>query len=98
MEHLVNLVKAKAGLSDEQAKLAVQAVMDHLKSKFPTILHHELDKIAEGGDFGDAAREKFDGLRDKAEEAAKHVGEKAEAFAGELRQKFNEVFGPKKNS
>ncbi len=48
MEHLVNLVKAKAGLNDEQAKLAVQAVMDHLKSKFPTILHHELDKIAEG--------------------------------------------------
>ncbi|HRH64727.1 MAG TPA: hypothetical protein PLU53_00370 [Bacteroidia bacterium] len=98
MEHLVNLVKAKAGISDEQAKLAVQAVMDHLKLKFPTFLHHELDKVAEGGDFGDAAKEKFEGLRDKAEEAAKHVGEKAEAFAIEIREKLNELFGPKKNS
>ena len=35
------------------------------------ILHHELDKVAAGGNFGDAAREKFEGLRDKAEEAAK---------------------------
>ncbi|MBK6446059.1 MAG: hypothetical protein IPG90_20410 [Bacteroidetes bacterium] len=98
MEHLENLVKAKTGITDEQAKAAVQIVIDQLKKKFPTILHHELDKVAAGGDFGDAAREKFEGLRDKAEEAAKQVGVKAEAFAGEIRDKFNELFGPKRNS
>ncbi|HNP47347.1 MAG TPA: hypothetical protein PKK99_00505 [Bacteroidia bacterium] len=97
MEYLVNLVKEKAGLSEEQSKKAVDTIINELKAKFPGILHHELDKVAAGGNFGDAAREKFEGLRDKAEEAAKKAGVKAEAFAGELKEKFNEIFGPKKS-
>lgn len=98
MEQLINLVKTKAGVTDEQAALAVQAVVEHLKLKFPTILHSEIDKVVAGGDFGDSVREKFDGLRDKVEEAAKQVGTKAESIAAELKDKLNELFGPKKPS
>ena len=95
MEHLIQLVKDKAGLSDEQAKTAVEAVMAEFKLKFPGFLHSEIDKVAEGGDFGDSAREKFDHLREKLEEAAKKAGEKAEDFAEEVRSKFSEMFGEK---
>ncbi len=93
MDHLVELVKSKAGLSEEQSKVAVEAMMAEFKQKFPGFLHSELDKIAAGGDFGDSAREKFDHLRDKLEEAAKSAGEKAETFAEEVRNKFSEMFG-----
>jgi len=95
MEHLIQLVKDKAALSDAQAKAAVEAVMAEFKLKFPGFLHSELDKVASGGDFGDSAREKFDHLRDKLEEAAKKAGEKAEDFAEEVRSKFSEIFGDK---
>ena len=99
MEHLIELVKTKAGLSEEQSKAAVEAMMAEFKEKFPRFLHSELDKIASGGDFGDSAREKFDHLRDKLEEAAKSAGEKAETFAEEVKLKFSEMFGEgKKNS
>ncbi len=96
MEHFIQVVKEKADLNDEQAKAAVEAIMAELKKKFPSILHAELDKIAAGGDFGDSAREKFDYIRDKLEEAAKTAGAKAEEFAEEVRNKFSEVFGKDK--
>ncbi|MBK7908924.1 hypothetical protein [Candidatus Pollutiaquabacter sp.] len=51
MTHLANLIKLKANLTDEQAQLAAEAVMDHFKLKFPHILHAELDRVAEGGEF-----------------------------------------------
>ncbi len=93
MEHLIKLVKEKANLSDEQAKASVEAMMAALKEKFPNFLHAELDKVASGGDFGDSAREKFDHLRDKLEEAARSAGEKAEGFAEEIKNKLGEMFG-----
>jgi hypothetical protein len=89
MDYLINLIKEKAGVTDEQAKAAAEAVVADLKNKFPQFLHPELDKIADGGDFGDATKKKLEELRDKVEETAKQVG-------SELREKFNEFFGPKK--
>lgn len=96
MEHLTKLVKEKANLNDEQAKAATEAVITEFKRKFPKLLHAEIDQVAEGGDFGDSAREKFEHIRKKMEEAAKIAGEKAEGFAEELRSKFSELFGGRK--
>ena len=93
MEHLIKLVKEKANLSDEQAKAATEAFLAEFKQKFPKLLHTEIDKVAAGGEFGDSAREKFDHIRDKMEEAAKLAGEKAEGFAEEVKKKFSEMFG-----
>jgi hypothetical protein len=98
MEHFIQLVKDKAGIADDQAKVAVESMMDELKRKFPRFLHAELDKVADGGDFGDSAREKFDHLKDQLEEAAKNAGEKAEEFAEEIRNKFSEMFRSGKKS
>ncbi len=96
MDYLINLVKEKAALNDEQARAAVEAVVGHFKQKFPGILHSEIDKVAAGADFGDSAREKFDQLREKIEEAAKSAGVKAEGFAEEMKNKFSDIFGSNK--
>ena len=96
MDYLINLVKEKAALNDEQARAAVEAVVAHFKQKFPGILHSEIDKVAAGADFGDSAREKFDQLREKIEEAAKSAGVKAEGFAEEMKNKFSDIFGSNK--
>ncbi|MBK7911837.1 hypothetical protein [Candidatus Pollutiaquabacter sp.] len=96
MTHLANLIKLKANLTDEQAQLAAEAVMDHFKLKFPHILHAELDRVAEGGEFGDTVREKFDDVRDKVEAVAKQAGAKAEELAKEVGEKLNEWFAKRK--
>ncbi|HNS12649.1 MAG TPA: hypothetical protein PKM97_08565 [Bacteroidia bacterium] len=98
MDHLIKIVKEKANLKDEQAKAATEAFLTEFKLKFPKLLHTEIDKVAEGGDFGDSAREKFDHIRDKMEEAAKLAGEKAEGFAVEIKKKFSEMFGDGKKN
>lgn len=93
MQHLVNIVKEKAKLTDEQAMAATEALLQEFRKKFPGILHAEIDKIAAGGEFGDSARQKFELLRDKLEEAAKSAGQKAEDLAVELKNRFSEMFG-----
>lgn len=95
MEHLVQLIKHKAGVTDDQAKLAAEAVLDHFKLKFPSVLHAEIDRVADGGDFGDAAKARFEDVRDKLEEMAKHAGDKAGDLANEIRHKINELFSKK---
>ena len=92
MEHFINLVRAKTGISEEQARDAVEVIMQRLKSKTPVVLHKELDKIADGGDFGDAFREKLEGMKGKFEKSAKDFGVKAEGFAEEMKTKFHEYF------
>ena len=74
MEHFINLVRAKTGITEPQARDAVEVIMHRLKSKFPAVLHKELDKVAEGGDFGDAFREKLEGMKGKFENSVKDFG------------------------
>jgi len=45
---LVNLVKSKAGLNDETATLAVDAVIDFLKQKLPPELSGQIDALLSG--------------------------------------------------
>ncbi|REJ80155.1 MAG: hypothetical protein DWQ44_13050 [Bacteroidetes bacterium] len=90
MKYLIELVKTDAGLTDEQATKAVESMMKHFKSRFPEFLHSELDKIADGSDFGDSFRDKFEAFRDKLSYAAKQTGEKAEGLAEEIKIRFNE--------
>jgi hypothetical protein len=92
MQHIINLLKEKANLSDEQAKVAAEAVLQEFKLKFPGILHSEIDKVAAGGEFGDSAREKVEQVRDKLEEVARNAGQKAEELAAELKNKVSEMF------
>lgn len=58
MDQLVKLVSDKVGISEKQAKQAVEVVMGFLKDKLPPQLAGTVDKALSdegGGDLGDAA-------------------------------------------
>ena len=50
MDELVKLVTQKTGISDEQARMAVNTVLDFLKSKLPAPIAGQLDGVLGGGD------------------------------------------------
>lgn len=52
MQKLVDIVVAKTGLSQEQAQVAVQAVLDHIKAKLPPAFASHVDALIEGGGGG----------------------------------------------
>lgn len=47
MQELVSLIREKSGISEEQAILAVEAVKEFVKEKFP-MLAGAVDKLFEG--------------------------------------------------
>jgi len=56
MEELVALVVEKTGLSEKQAEMAVEVVLDFVKDKLPSAVSGQLDNLLEGkGDLGAAA-------------------------------------------
>ena len=52
MEKIVNLVAAKAGISPEQAKTAVETVAGFLKDKMPPALASQVDNYLKGNAEG----------------------------------------------
>jgi hypothetical protein len=49
MDELIKLVVAKAGISEAQAKTAVETVVNFLKQKLPAPLASQLDGVLAGG-------------------------------------------------
>ena len=60
MEELIELVSQKAGLSEEMAKKAVDAVIGYLKDKLPSPIAGQIDGVLGGGgmpkDLGDLTK------------------------------------------
>ena len=63
MEELINMLKEKVGLDDEQGASAASAVMEWLKEKLPAGIGEQVTGLLEGG--GDTAGD----LMDKAKDA-----------------------------
>ena len=55
MDELVKVVSQKAGITTDQAKAAVQAVLDFLKQRLPAPVSSQLDAILSGKAPGDIA-------------------------------------------
>lgn len=55
MNELINMVKSKAGISDDQAKQAVETVINALKQRLPSSLSSQIDSALSGG-LGEAAK------------------------------------------
>ena len=51
MEELIKLVSEKAGLTPDKAQMAVQLILNHLKSKAPA-LSGQIDSLVSGGSAG----------------------------------------------
>lgn len=50
MEKVVNLVAEKAGISESQARTAVETVANFLKSKMPPAMASQVDNYLQGGE------------------------------------------------
>ncbi|TAH39918.1 MAG: hypothetical protein EYC69_12490 [Bacteroidetes bacterium] len=63
MDNIVKMVTEKAGISESQAKLAVDTVVSFLKDKMPAGVGSQVESFMKGGSgsFGDLAG----GLKDK---------------------------------
>lgn len=61
MENLIKTVCEKAGISEEQAKSAVETVVNFIKDKLPAGFGDQVDNFLKSGPAGDIA----DNLKDK---------------------------------
>ena len=52
MDELVKLVSSKTGISEAQAKTAVETVIGFLKKKLPAPIAGQIDGILAGGQLG----------------------------------------------
>ncbi len=69
MDELVKLVSEKTGLPEQQAKIAVETVVNFLKDKLPAPIAGRLDDVLSGADI-------TEGLGDLAEGLGSLLGKK----------------------
>ena len=62
MDELIKLVSQKAGLSEEIAKKAVDAVIGYLKDKLPAPIAGQIDGVLGGGGMAKTAGDLAKGL------------------------------------
>jgi hypothetical protein len=65
MDELIKLVAQKTGLPQDKAKVAVDTVLNFLKTKLPPSLAGQLDKVIAGGSLPDIPLEGLGGLLGK---------------------------------
>jgi hypothetical protein len=56
MEELIRLVSQKVGISEPQAKTAVETVVNFLKQKLPQPIASQIDTVLAGGKAGDITK------------------------------------------
>jgi hypothetical protein len=57
MEELIRLVSSKAGISEDQARTAVDMVVNYLKQKLPQPIASQIDAVlGQGGPGADALK------------------------------------------
>jgi hypothetical protein len=62
MDELIKLVSQKTGLPQDKAKLAVDTVVNFLKTKLPPSIAGQLDMVLKGGSLPDDLTKGLGGL------------------------------------
>lgn len=84
--NLLEQLKAKAGLSEEQALKAVQTIADFIKSKVPPMMHGMIDNfLTEEESIMDKMKGLADTAKDNMEDFAKDAGEKMSEFGAKAQ-------------
>jgi hypothetical protein len=84
--NLLEQLKAKAGLSEEQALKAVQTIADFIKSKVPPMMHGMIDNfLTEEESIMDKMKGLADTAKDNVEDFAKDAGEKVSEFGAKAQ-------------
>jgi len=89
MEQLVQTVSRKAGITEDQARIAVTEVADALKQRLPQVFHRQLDQLLAGGTLSEGVKRKFHEMTKDLEEAAKHFSQRAGEFAEDVKKKMD---------
>ena len=55
MDELAKLISEKVGISEEQAKAAIEMVLNHLKERLPGPIASQIDGVVSGGGLAGAA-------------------------------------------
>lgn len=84
--NLLEQLKAKAGLSEEQALKAVQTIADFIKSKVPPMMHGMIDNfLTEEESIMDKMKDIADTAKDNMEDFAKDASEKMSEFGAKAQ-------------
>jgi uncharacterized protein (DUF2267 family) len=54
MDELINTVSQRAGINPDQARTAIQTVIEHLKGRLPEPLASQIESALQGGGSGAA--------------------------------------------
>jgi hypothetical protein len=80
MNELLQSLQEKVGLTAEQAKGAVDHIMEYVKSKIPASLHEHLDAAAIGNTIKTKGAELFAQAQSGGSDLLKSVEEKVSGF------------------
>ncbi len=84
--NLLEQLKAKAGLNEEQALKAVQTIADFIKSKVPPMMHGMIDNfLTEEESIMDKMKDIADTAKDNMEDFAKDAGDKMSEFGAKAQ-------------
>lgn len=65
MNEIIQQLKSRVGLNDNQAQSAAQTVIDYLKQRLPGPVAGELDKFVSGGSGAQGVESKLEGFLGK---------------------------------
>lgn len=101
MQEYIDELREKVGLTEEQARKAIETIVAKVKTKIPEALHGSIDSIFSGktGDtaeqkarsFSDQAEDNIKEFRQQAREEIRKFAEEAEERAGEMREKAEDL-------
>lgn len=95
MEALIKKVTAAAGITDEQAKIAIETVAATLKEKLPTIMQTNIDVLINGGTLTDVMKKQMGDLADRTEGVMEEMKDRATEIGEDMKNKFNDMFNKK---
>lgn len=84
MQEYIDELQQKAGLTEDQAKQAVEIIVSKVKSKVPESFHSAIDNLFAGQTASDALKQKYQNFSDQA-------SEKLEQFGNEAREQLNKA-------
>lgn len=91
MQELIQNLKDRAGLTDDQAVKAIDTVKDFVKSKLPAAIAGNVDNWFSGLGGAAAPQPKKEGLADQAEDFLDNVSDKVEDWAEKAKDKAEDI-------
>ena len=88
MQELIKKVTEAAGISEDQARKAIETVSTYVKDKMPETFRSQIDNLVNGGSISE-------GLKSKMNEVASEFRDKAEDLIEDVREKLGDIFSKK---